>query len=182
MSIEQRAAMEEELGKFKEKGWIRPSTSEWATVALVVPKKDRKMRVCIDYHDLNAISAKDAYPLPRIDELLNRLAHGRWFTKMDLQSGFHQIPMEPASIPYTAFRIGTPLEGCLLFEWTVMPMGLSTAPSTFQRWMDGAMRGLEDIVLVYLLLLNNYGALAHLGGRTSLRNPEYVILLQAQSC
>ena len=58
--------------------------------------------------------------------------------------------MEPASIPYTAFRIGTPLEGCSLFEWTVMPMGLSTAPSTFQRWMDGAMRGLEDIVLVYL--------------------------------
>ena len=89
MSIEQRAAMEEELGKFRGKGWIRPSTSEWATVALVVPKKDGKMLVCIDYRDLNAISAKDAYPLPRIDELLNRLAHGRWFTKMDLQSGFH---------------------------------------------------------------------------------------------
>ena len=150
MSVQQRVAMEEELGKFRSKGWIRPSTSEWATVALVVPKKDGKMRVCIDYRDLNAISAKDAYPLPRIDELLNRLAHGRWFTKMDLQSGFHQIPMEPASIPYTAFRIGTPLEGCSLFEWTVMPMGLSTAPSTFQRWMDGAMRGLEDIVLMYL--------------------------------
>ena len=96
-------AMEEELGKFKERGWIRPSSSEWATVALVVPKKDGKMRVGIDYRDLNAISAKDAYPLPRIDELLNRLANARWFTKMDLQSGFHQIPYGTLEHPIHRF-------------------------------------------------------------------------------
>ena len=127
MSVEQREALGVELRQLKEKGWIRPSLSEWATVALVVPKKDGKMRVCIDYRDLNAISARDAYPLPKIDELLNRLAKASWFSKMDLQSGFHQIPMDPESVPYTAFRVGTPVDGCSLFEWTVMPMGLSTA-------------------------------------------------------
>ena len=69
---------------------------------------------------------------------------------MDLKSGFHKIPMDSDSIQYTAFRVGEPVQGCSLFEWEVMPMGLSTAPSTFQRWMDAAMQGLGDRVVVYL--------------------------------
>ena len=69
---------------------------------------------------------------------------------MDLKSGFHQIPMEEDSIKYTAFRIGVPLDGCAYFEWTVMPMGLSTAPASFQRWMEESLQGLEAITLVYL--------------------------------
>ena len=141
--------MKSELEEFLEKGWIRPSTSEWATVALVVPKKDGKPRVCIDYRDLNAISEMDAYPLPKIDELLNKLAGARYFGKVDLQAGYHQIPMEEGSIPITAFRTSEPVKGCSHFEWVVMPMGLSTAPSTFQRWMDASLQGLEDFVLVY---------------------------------
>ena len=150
LSPEQTRVLHEELTGFKNKGWIRPSRSEWATVALVVPKKDKTWRVCIDYRDLNAISEMDAYPLPRIEELFAKLSRARWFTKMDLKSGFHQIPMEEDSIKYTAFRIGVPLDGCAYFEWTVMPMGLSTAPASFQRWMEESLQGLEAITLVYL--------------------------------
>ena len=78
------------------------------------------------------------------------MAKSRWYSKVDLKSGFHQIPMDPDSIQYTAFRVGEPVQGCSLFEWEVMPMGLSIAPSTFQRWMDAAMQGLRDAVVVYL--------------------------------
>ena len=148
--MDQRKALEEELGEFMDKGWIRPSTSEWATIPLIVPKKNGKPRVCIDYRDLNAIAELDAYPLPKIDELLNKLAGAQWFTKIDLKSEFHQIPMHSESIPLTAFRVGAPIKDCSHFEWVVMPMGLSTAPATFQRWMDESLKGLEAKVLVYL--------------------------------
>ena len=150
MAPEQKDALKAELEEFLKKGWIQPSMSEWATVALVVPKKDGKPRVCIDYRDLNAISEMDAYPLPKIDELLHRLAGARWVSKVDLRCGYHQVPMEENSIPLTAFRTSDPIGGCTHFEWVVMPMGLSTAPSTFQRWMDASLQGLEDFVLVYL--------------------------------
>ena len=150
MAPQEREVLRRELEEFWARGWIRPSTSEWATVALVVPKKDSTARVCIDYRDLNALTIQDGYLLPRIDELLQRMAKSRWYSKVDLKSGFHQIPMEEGSIQYTAFRVGEPVQGCSLFEWEVMPMGLSTAPSTFQRWMDAAMQGLGDVVVVYL--------------------------------
>ena len=150
MAPHEREVLQKELAEFWARGWIRPSTSEWATVALVVPKKDNTARVCIDYRDLNALTIQDGYPLPKIDELLHQMAKSRWYSKVDLKSGFHQIPMEEGSIQYTAFRVGEPVQGCSLFEWEVMPMGLSTAPSTFQRWMDAAMQGLGDVVVVYL--------------------------------
>ena len=89
MSQVQKMALHEELQKFLQKGWIRPSKSPWATVALVVPKKDQTWRMCIDYRDLNSVTIMDAYPLPKIDELLNRLAKARIFSKVDLHSGFH---------------------------------------------------------------------------------------------
>ena len=150
LSPQQTEALHAELKEFKDKGWIQPSQSEWTTVALVVPKKDQTWRVCIDYRDLNAISEMDAYPLPRIEELFTKLSRARWFTKMDLKAGFHQIPMNKESMKYTAFRIGVPLEGCSHYEWTVMPMGLSMAPASFQRWMERSLEGLEGITLVYL--------------------------------
>ena len=150
MSIEQKQALTKELSKFIGREWIRPFYSEWAILALVVPKKDGTMRVCIDYRDLNAVSLLDAYPLPRIDELLNKLANARWYTKVDLASGYHLIPMEEDSIKYTGFRVGDPVEGCSFFEWVVMPMGLASAPATFQRWMEWALQGLENFILIYL--------------------------------
>ena len=147
---EQTEVLHKELKEFKDKGWIRPSRSEWAIVALVVPKKDLMWRVCIDYRDLNAISEVDAYPLLRIEELFTNLSRAQWFTKMDLKAGFYQIPMSKESIQFTAFRIGVLLDGCSHYEWTVMPMGFSTAPASFQRWMERSLEGLERNTLVYL--------------------------------
>ena len=92
----------------------------------------------------------DAYPLPKIDELLNKLAQARVYSKVDLHFRFHQIPIEAASIPLTAFRLPEPIDGCSHFEWVVMPMGLSTAPLTFQQWMESSLRGFEDFVLIYI--------------------------------
>ena len=94
LSPDQRELLNEKLQEFWARGWIQLSTSEWATMPIVVPKKDEPGRVCIDYRDLNAITAYDAYPLPKIDELLHKLARSRWYSKVDLKSGFHQIPME----------------------------------------------------------------------------------------
>ena len=150
LSPNQKKALEIELGEFYEKEWIYPSTSEWATVPFMVPKKEGGWRVVIDYRDLNAITEIDAYPLPRIDELLQRLAVSKVFSKVDLKSGFHQIPVDPGSRQFTAFRTSTPIQGHTLFEWGVMPMGLATAPGTFQRWMNLALQGLETISVVYL--------------------------------
>ena len=150
LSEEQKKALREELHKFLDRGWIQPSHSDWATLALVVPKKDGTMRVCIDYRDLNAVSLLDAYPLPCIDELFNKLAKARWFSKMDLASGYYQIPMDEKSIKYTAFRVSEPIRGCSMFEWTVMPMGLASAPATFQRWMECSLQGLHHALVVYL--------------------------------
>ena len=150
LSVEQKEALQTEIDKFILRKWIRPSQSDWATLALVVPKKDGTMRVCINYRDLNAVSRLDAYPLPRIDELFNRLATARAFSKVDLASGYHQIPMESDSIKYTAFRLSEPIQGCSLYEWKVMPMGLASAPATFQRWMEDSLQGLETNVLIYL--------------------------------
>ena len=87
--------------------------------------------MCIDYQDLNKISVKNRYPLPRIDELINNLKGTKLFTKIDLKSGHHQIPIEPTNVWKIIFKTN---EG--LFEWLVMPFGLTNAPTTFMRYMD----------------------------------------------
>ena len=87
--------------------------------------------MCIDYQDLNKISMKNRYPLPRIDELINNLKGANFFTKLDLKSGYHQIPIESIDVWKTTFKTK---EG--LFEWLVMIFGLTNAPTTFMRYMD----------------------------------------------
>lgn len=102
--------------------------------------------MCVDYRQLNSNTVPDSYPLPRIDELLARLQGSRIFSKLDLRDGYHQLQMNKADQFKTAFtcRYGT-------FHWTVMPFGLSTAPSTFQRVMNVVMWDLlDECVLVYL--------------------------------
>ena len=151
MAPQEQDVLKRELEEFWARGWIRPSTLEWATVALVVPKKDGTARVCIDYQDLNALTVQDSYPLPKIDELLQRMAKARWYSKVDLKSEFSSDTNGSGGASrIRRSGLGSQCKGCLLFEWEVMPMGLSTAPSTFQRWMDAALQGLEDIVVVYL--------------------------------
>ena len=89
LSEPQRAALQEQVGELLRKGWIRPSTSPWGSLVILVPKKDGSLRLCVDYRDVNATTQREGTPLPRIDVILEKLARSRWYSKMDLESGFH---------------------------------------------------------------------------------------------
>ena len=113
-------------------GVIRPSTSPWASPVVAVRKKDGSLRMCIDYRALNEVTRKDAYPLPDIDQVLERLGGSLFFCTLDLVSGYFQMEMDPDSIPKTAF---TTEHGH--FEYVRAPFGLATMPSQFQRLVQG---------------------------------------------
>ncbi|GBG86952.1 hypothetical protein CBR_g44405 [Chara braunii] len=135
-----------QLKELVEKGWIRPSVSPYGSPVLFVPKKEGTLRMCIDYRGLNAIIAKNREPLPRIDDLLDRVQGCRYFSKIDLKSGYHQIAIRPEDQHKTAFqtRYG-------LYEFVVMPFGLCNAPDTFQHAMNRIFHDyLDKFVIVYL--------------------------------
>ena len=117
---------------------IEPSSSPWAAPIIIVKKKDGSMRLCVDYRCLNAVSLTDAYPMPRIDDLINRIEGVRFITTLDLTRGYWQVPVREEDRPKTAFT--TPPHG--LFQFRVMPFGLQGAPATFQQMMDSLLRGL----------------------------------------
>ena len=146
-----RNVMMEQMKELIDKGWVVPSASPWAAPILFVPKDDgTKLRMCIDFRDLNALTKKDAFPLPRLDILLHKAARAKYFSKIDLASGFHQIEVHPSHRELTAFILPEPVEGCSLWEWKVMPFGLVNVPSTFQRAMSYALRGCENFTCVYI--------------------------------
>ncbi|GBG63208.1 hypothetical protein CBR_g36976 [Chara braunii] len=139
---ELRRQIDEMIGK----GWIKPSESEFGATILFVPKKGGKLRMCIDYCGLNRITRKNAYPLPRIDDLLDVAGGCKVFSKIDLKSGYHQIEVDPTNQHKTAFKTR---DG--LYEFTVMPFGLTNAPTTFQSLMDKVFRHqINQFVVVYL--------------------------------
>ena len=101
-------------------------------------KKDGGTRFCVDYRKLNLATVKDAYPLPRIDDTLDMLAGKRWFSALDLASGYWQVPLSPEARCKTAFATHSGL-----FQFRVMPFGLCNAPATFERLMDRVLQGLR---------------------------------------
>ncbi|UYV76764.1 hypothetical protein LAZ67_14001975 [Cordylochernes scorpioides] len=142
----ERQIIQEEVNKMEEIGIIQPSASPWASPVVLVRKKDGSWRFCVDYRRLNKITKKDVYPLPRIDDTLDCLQGARFYSSMDLQSGYWQIDVEESDREKTAFI--TP-DG--LYEFKVMPFGLCNAPATFERMMDGLLKGLRwTICLCYL--------------------------------
>ncbi|GBG93517.1 hypothetical protein CBR_g72771 [Chara braunii] len=146
MSEEELSVLQAQLDDLLEKGWIRPSSSPYGAPVLFVRKKNKDLRLCIDYRELNTQTVKNADPLPRIDDLLERLGGAKFFSKLNLKSGYHQLEIRQGDLYKTAFktRYGH-------FEWLVMPFGLTNAPATFQAAMTTEFRHMLDrFVLIYL--------------------------------
>lgn len=128
--------LKQQLADLIAKGLIRPSSSPWMSPVVLVTKKDGSLRLCIDFRALNAATARDAYPLPRTDDILSRMKGCRYFTSLDVQAAFWNVPVNPSDIPKTGFT--TPFGN---FEWVAMPFGLVNASSTFQRLIDTVLSG-----------------------------------------
>ena len=126
---------------------IRPSTSPWASPVVMVRKKDGSLRFCVDFRQLNAATVKDAHPLPRIDDLLDTLHGAKWFSTLDLKSGYWQVLITEQDKAKTAFRKSSGQ----LFEFNQVPFGLCNALATFPRLMDRVLAGLHwETCLFYL--------------------------------
>lgn len=127
-------------------GIIRTSSSPWASPVVIVPKPDGSIRFCVDYRKLNSITEMDAYPMPRMDRMLDKIGKAKYITTLDLTKGYWQIPLEGSTIPKSAF-----ISARGLFEFLVMPFGMKTAPATFQRMMrEIVLKGLEDFADAYI--------------------------------
>ncbi|KAG7559219.1 Reverse transcriptase domain [Arabidopsis thaliana x Arabidopsis arenosa] len=133
------AELKKQLEELLGKGFIRPSSSPWGAPVLFVKKKDGRFRLCINYRGLNRVTVKNKYPLPRIDDLLDQLRGATLFSKIDLASGYHQIPIDEADVRKTAFRTRYGH-----YEFVVMPFGLTNAQAAFMRLMNGVFQEYVD--------------------------------------
>ncbi|MGL5708693.1 MAG: reverse transcriptase domain-containing protein [Aeromonas sp.] len=135
-----------EIENMLKQGIIQPSTSPWCSRVVPIRKKNGKLRLCVDYRALNAITVKDAYPMPRIDEIIDSLADAKIFSTLDATTGYYQIPMKGSDMCKTAFAWKSGL-----YQYTRMPFGLCNAPASFQRAMDKIFQKEKDnFVIPYL--------------------------------
>ena len=131
MSASELGELKKQLEELLEKQFIRPSVSLWGALVLLVKKKDGSMRLCVDYRQLNKVTIKNRYSLPRIDDLMDQLVGVEVFNKIDLRSGNHQIRVKAEDISKTAFRTRYGH-----YEYSVMPFGVSNAPGVFMEYMN----------------------------------------------
>jgi hypothetical protein len=155
----QREAVDELVADMLEKDVIEESSSPWASPIVLVKKKDGTLRFCVDYRQLNAVTEKDAYPLPLIDETLEACAGARWFSTLDLTSGYWQVGMTEDAQKKSAFCIPGGL-----YQFKVLSFGLCNAPGTFERLMERVLSGLSwktcliylDDIIIYSSTIENH--------------------------
>ncbi|GKF28236.1 putative reverse transcriptase domain-containing protein, partial [Tanacetum coccineum] len=138
--------LSDQVQELADRGFIRPSTSPWGALVLFVKKKDGSFRMCIDYRELNKLTIKNCYPLPKIDVLFDQLQGSSVYSKIDLRSGYHQLRVRDEDIPKTAFitRYGH-------YEFQVMPFGLTNAPAVFMDLMNRVCKPyLDKFVIVFI--------------------------------
>ncbi|KAG8478728.1 hypothetical protein CXB51_028555 [Gossypium anomalum] len=135
-----------QLQELTDRGFARPSFSPWGALVLFVKKKDRTMRMCIDYRHLNKVTIKNKYSLPRIDDLFDQLKGASVFSKIDLRSGYYQLRVRDSDIPKTAFRTRYGH-----YEFLVMPFGLNNAPAVFMDLMNQIFRQCLDRFIVVFI-------------------------------
>ncbi|KAL0541244.1 hypothetical protein IC582_021286 [Cucumis melo] len=146
MALAELKELKVQLREFLDKGFIRPSVSPWGAPVLFVKKKDGSMRLCIDYRELNKVTVKNRYPLPRIDDLFDQLQGATVFSKIDLRSGYHQLRIKDRDVPKTAFcsRYGH-------YEFIVMSFGLTNAPAVFMDLMNRVFKEFLDTFLIVFI-------------------------------
>ncbi|UYV70284.1 hypothetical protein LAZ67_7002373 [Cordylochernes scorpioides] len=146
VSAKERTIIKDQIDEMLEEGIIRRSSSPWSFPVILVKKRDSKYRFCVDYRKLNEVTVKDVYPFPRIDDVMDTLQGSKYFSAIDLKSGYWQVEIEERDKEKTAF---TTAHG--LYESNVMPFGLCNAPATFERNMDNVLGNLRwQICLCYL--------------------------------
>jgi hypothetical protein len=146
MSIPKLVELKLQLKEMMEKGYIRPNVSPWGALVLFVKNKDGTLRLCKDYRQLNKVTIKNKYPLPRIDDMFDQLGGASIFSKIDLISGYHQVQIKGEDIHKTAFRMRYGH-----YEFVVVPFGLTNAPATFMCLMNNVLsKFLDKFVLVFI--------------------------------
>ncbi|GJR16525.1 putative reverse transcriptase domain-containing protein [Tanacetum coccineum] len=138
--------LSDQIKELSDKGFIRPSSPPWGAPVLFVKKKDGSFQMCIDYRELNKLTVKNRYPLPRIDDLFDQLQGSSVYSKIDLRSGYHQLRVREEDIPKTAFRTRYGH-----YEFQVMPFGLTNAPAVFMDLMNRVCKPyLDKFVIVFI--------------------------------
>lgn len=146
MSAVELSELKSQLEDLLDKKFICPSVSSWGAPVLLVKKKEGTMRLCVDYRQLNKVTIKNRYPLPRIDYLMDQLVGASVFSKIDLRSGYHQICVKTEDIQKTTFRTRYGH-----YEYSVMPFGVTNAPGVFMEYMNRIFHPyLDKFVVVFI--------------------------------